>query len=48
MDSLRHELRPEALFWTYLRWLAAQEIGDALQKIPEHKEKAKAGSDLRP
>ena len=28
--------------------LAAQEIGDALQKIPQHKEKAKTGNDLRP
>ena len=27
--------------------LAAQEIGDALQKIPEHKEKAKTGKDLQ-
>jgi addiction module HigA family antidote len=28
--------------------LAAQEIGDALLKIPEHKGKAKTGKDLHP
>ena len=28
--------------------LAAQEIGDALLKIPEHKGKAKTGNDLHP
>jgi hypothetical protein len=28
--------------------LATQEIGDALQKIPEHKGKAKTGNDLHP
>jgi hypothetical protein len=28
--------------------LAEQEIGDALQKIPEHKGKAKTGDDLHP